>query len=91
MIIAKRCQCGAVTVSSNNGDISMPYSEFKTEYPEVKLEKGKYGSCNYCVNHWGTNLCKCGSGKKKGKCNCKYKNTGESSAYNGKDKIAWAL
>jgi hypothetical protein len=83
---AKRCVCGAVTIDVNGIDISMPYSEFKETYPDVKLEKGKYCNCNYCVNHWGTNLCKCGSGKKKGKCNC---GSNQSSALNGRRKMAW--
>jgi hypothetical protein len=30
-----------------------------------------WGSCNYCVNHWGTDICQCGSGKKYQKCHGK--------------------
>lgn len=86
MSYAKRCVCGAVTVTVGGEDISMPYKEYKDNYSEIKLDKGKYSNCNYCVNHWGTNICKCGSGKKIGRCNCKSK---ESSAHNGRNKIAW--
>ena len=27
-------------------------------------------SCNHCVNHYGIDLCECGSGKAVGKCEC---------------------
>lgn len=27
-------------------------------------------SCNYCVNHWGTDLCVCGSGYRYDECSC---------------------
>lgn len=26
--------------------------------------------CDHCVNHWGIDLCGCGSGQKVGKCEC---------------------
>lgn len=86
MSYAKRCVCGAVTIDINGEDISMPFSQFKEEHPGVKLEKDKYSNCNYCVNHWGTNLCHCGSGKKVGKCNCGSKS---SSTHNGRRKAVW--
>lgn len=78
---AKRCVCGAVTVSADGEDFSYPYKEFKELYPDLKLDKEKYSNCNYCVNHWGSDLCKCGSGKKVGKCSCKSK---KSSQFNYK-------
>jgi len=86
MSYAKRCICGAVTVEISGEDISMTYKDFKENYPDVKLEKGKYSNCNYCVNHWGLDLCLCGSGKKKGKCSCGSK---ISSAFNGRRKSVW--
>jgi hypothetical protein len=33
------------------------------------LKKGEYANCNYCVNHWGIDLCACGSGEHYTKCN----------------------
>jgi hypothetical protein len=81
---AKRCDCGAVTLTIDGRDISMPYKQFKSEYPGTKLEPDKYSSCNYCVNHWGTDICECGSGKKVGKCKCGSK---KSSVNNG--KLPW--
>ena len=30
--------------------------------------RNHYYNCNYCVNHWGLDLCGCGSGEKFGKC-----------------------
>ena len=26
--------------------------------------------CNHCINHWGIDLCDCGSGEKPGECSC---------------------
>lgn len=26
--------------------------------------------CNHCVNHWGIDLCECGSGARVGECEC---------------------
>lgn len=80
---AKRCNCGAVTVEIDGDYISMPYKEFREKYPNAKLEKGKSYNCNYCVNHWGTDLCECGSGDPVGECNCGSK---KSSARNGRNK-----
>jgi hypothetical protein len=74
-IYAKQCSgCGAVTVEYVNDEgqkvsNSMPLNLFEEHFKGVKLEKEKYSSCNYCVNHWGIDLCGCGSGNKVGECN----------------------
>jgi len=64
---ATRCQCKAVTVEIDGESFSMSRSEFKKRFPGMRT-KGHYSSCNYCVNHWGLDLCGCGSGEKFGKC-----------------------
>jgi SEC-C motif. len=70
---AKKCSCGAVTVDYINDEgekisNSMPLKAFKEHFPGKKLENEQYYACNYCVNHWGIDLCNCGSGKKVGHC-----------------------
>jgi hypothetical protein len=71
-LFAKQCTCGAVTVLSSNNDdnydVSMTLEDFKKHFPDMTLEEGKFCNCNYCVNHWGIDLCNCGSGEKVGKC-----------------------
>jgi hypothetical protein len=65
---AKYCKnCGAVTVEIKGISYSMPRSEFKTRFPGERC-RGHYVNCNYCVNHWGIDLCGCESGEKFGKC-----------------------
>lgn len=65
---ARYCKnCGAVTVTINGNNYSMPRAEFRKRFPGERCE-GHYFNCNYCINHWGTDLCGCGSGKKFGKC-----------------------
>jgi hypothetical protein len=89
-MIANRCVCGAVTVTFDDGaSTSMPKKKFKETFPKLKPETGSWGNCNYCVNHWGIDLCRCGSGKKTNKCNCK---AGLSSQELGKKKfyLPWA-
>jgi len=33
-----------------------------------RVNADDWGNCNYCVNHWGIDLCGCGSGEKVGEC-----------------------
>ena len=67
----QECQCGAMTVSFENGASNSMSREvfdrigFKGEYlPQ------KFCNCNHCVNHWGIDLCQCGSGLPVGKRDC---------------------
>jgi len=73
-VYAKRCSCGAITIQYTNDEgeqvnISMKRKKFNELFPETKLQSGLYTNCNHCVNHWGIDLCGCGSGKPVGKCN----------------------
>lgn len=68
-----RCNCGAITV---NTDTPFSYSckkeNFEKFFPDVRLEQfQEYRTtvnCNHCVNHYGLDLCGCGSGEDFGKC-----------------------
>lgn len=68
----KRCMCGAITITFEGGrEISMKPATLKKHFPELvgkHSEGGRYGNCNHCVNHWGVDLCECGSGKDPKKC-----------------------
>lgn len=60
---ASRCTCGAITVTINGIDYSMPRISFNKRFNArgrhvMNVTQG----CNYCINHWGINLCACGSG-----------------------------
>jgi hypothetical protein len=54
----------------DGGDYSMTKEEFDRRFPSIFSgdvpEEVCY--CNYCVNHWGLDLCGCGSGEKFGEC-----------------------
>lgn len=63
-----RCDCGAVTISDNLYSNSMFYSTFRNEYPDLILGQLTDLHCDHCVNHWGIDLCICGSGIVPDKC-----------------------
>lgn len=69
------CECGAVTVFSdrNQENYSCRQENFSRFFPDIKLEDLKQVStshiCNHCVNHYGLDLCGCGSGAFFGECN----------------------
>lgn len=68
----RKCKCGAITVNyEDDTDSSMPEKLYNEYYPSRKID-GHYESCNYCVNHWGVDLCNCGSGEKIGECTNSY-------------------
>ena len=66
---ATKCDCGAITIDSENksGSISMRPTLFKKIRKQFNLKfewLNKYYCCNHCVNHWGIDICSCGSGEK---------------------------
>lgn len=69
-----KCACGAITFYGDTPgeQYSCPGRKKKVFFPNVDLRKlprvGTYCNCNYCVNHWGLDLCGCGSGEPFGKC-----------------------
>ena len=70
------CSCGAVTVTVNGKDYSMSAETFKERYGfdannttqefkeqnDFEVHSVVLGNCNHCINHWGIDLCACGSG-----------------------------
>ena len=68
-----KCQCGAITVYFENGGSNSMNMRTKRllgiDLRKVHKDKITY-NCNHCVNHWGIDLCACGSGERVGKCSC---------------------
>lgn len=68
-----KCQCGAITVVFDNGATNSMYQQ---TFDDLKLDvSGAHimpdtWCCDHCVNHWGIDLCECGSGEKVGECDC---------------------
>lgn len=69
----QKCNCGAVTLFFNDGtDSSMRQETLDrmgidlSKVPELQQSY----CCNHCVNHWGIDLCECGSGEKVDECSC---------------------
>jgi len=68
--------CNAVTIEgiSDEGEQfsnSMKLKAFRENFKGIRIKR-TLASCNYCVNHWGVDLCGCGSGQKVGKCKNDY-------------------
>lgn len=71
------CVCGAITFEREQ-DVSWSVSLenapcFFPEVPGAFFEilnsfVGEYSNCNHCVNHWGLDLCACGSGEDPEEC-----------------------
>lgn len=65
----QKCKCGAVTISFDNGASN---SMFWETFEKLDLDAGdatwlhQSCCCNHCVNHWGIDLCECGSGARDG-------------------------
>lgn len=68
----QKCSCGAITVFTDKGEFSCRQRNLKKFFPNLDLRSiPRYSPtvcCNHCVNHYGLDLCGCGSGAKFGKC-----------------------
>jgi len=65
-----KCSCGAITIEINDKEYSMSSETFNEMFSPLDSEsyETKWVNCNYCVNHWGVDLCGCGSGEPFGEC-----------------------
>lgn len=71
------CHCGALTFEKHNKDVSVDVKNASKFFPLISQEEffelsrrvvPNYCNCNHCVNHWGLDLCKCGSGDTPEEC-----------------------
>lgn len=68
------CKCGAITFLKGTNSYSMTRKTKKKlgiDLRKIKrlLDFTTY-NCNHCINHYGIDLCECGSGKEVEKCEC---------------------
>lgn len=70
-----KCACEAVTVHTDAGDYSCYWRNRKKYFPGLDFRKiircQDLYSCDYCCNHYGLDLCGCGSGNLLGRCDNK--------------------
>ena len=67
------CSCGAVTVYFKNGENNSLKRKNLKKFGLSLIGSEKLNStycCNHCVNHFGLDICECGSGLKPEMC-CK--------------------
>lgn len=68
-----RCVCGAITVFTDDGvGYSVDERLRNRLMPGIDLRRLRRLQdsycCDHCVNHWGLDLCGCGSGEFFGEC-----------------------
>jgi hypothetical protein len=67
-----KCICGAITLIVNGTPYSVRQSHLKRFFPQIDLRTiTRYPEtfcCDHCVNHYGLDLCGCGSGVPFGHC-----------------------
>jgi len=63
------CACGAISVTIDGQTYSMTKETYVRHFGEPPEEFDfNYCNCNHCVNHWGIDLCACGSGETPEEC-----------------------
>lgn len=71
-----KCNCGAITIYTDELTYSCKQKNLKQFFPDIDLRKiERYQEsycCDHCVNHYGLDLCGCGSGKDFGECDNGY-------------------
>lgn len=88
-----KCSCGAVGIKDKTGEV-----KFAKDLETLNRITGlnlildnaiEVFICDYCANHYGLDLCSCGSGEPVGECGCGSHDT--SAHYNRREKrVLWA-
>ena len=77
-----KCHCGAVTLYFDNNQNNSIAEENLKKYgiiiPENAFRLNDTYSCNHCVNHYGLDLCACGSGESPEECKAGFQECGNS-------------
>lgn len=67
------CKCGAITLHYDDGFTnSVKKKNLKKFGISLKglMKNENTWCCNHCANHYGIDICSCGSGAEVGKCDC---------------------
>ena len=71
------CECGAIGIDDGTKEIKWAsnletLNRITALHITPKQLKNAVHSymCDHCVNHWGLDLCQCGSGEPVGQCEC---------------------
>ena len=68
----RECNCGAITLIFDDGTENhckrTNLKKFGISLRGVKKEPMKIYMCDHCINHYGIDICECGSGKRYDKC-----------------------
>ena len=60
----QKCKCGAVTIRFNNGASNSMrqdiFEQLNLDTRDAERLPDSY-CCDHCVNHWGIDVCECGS------------------------------
>ena len=70
--------CGAVGIDDGTGEVKWAgnlevfnkITGLNITKKDLKNALLSYYGCDYCINHWGMDLCQCGSGEKVNECAC---------------------
>lgn len=97
MIITEHtnCSCGAVTLYFDNGQNNSIHQDnldkFGIDLSESEELQETY-CCNHCVNHYGLDLCGCGSGEAPEECEGGYSECGNPREIYGESVkfVGWA-
>lgn len=80
--IVARCSCGAVEVESEGQRgyyILAKNLRVMLGVDRLPRARQHYRNCDHCVNHWGLDLCACGSGLATEKCKAGLASCGQPS------------
>lgn len=87
-----RCVCGAITLFGEDGrSYAVLAKNLKRFFPSLDLRKvkraynGKTCCCNHCVNHYGLDICACGSGEPYETCTRGFDECGKPMHILGRD------
>ena len=71
----QKCNCGAITLTFENNSTNSMFAEtFEKIKGQLDLSEAEElqhcWCCDHCVNHYGIDICECGSGERVGECEC---------------------